>query len=261
MIASPCEAHAGVCELAESVDGMRVWGRAHYAGAMWPSDPKLRTSGPRTPVRLPLHPPGCPPSRLSSLPAVFATPKGFTPRIDQCHSPSGSGRNITEAITRPFRRPCQQPSLRSSHASGTSPPETASSTACTPGFLHLATAVPAYCNQHVHHLLVEVATIWRRIDKLISTQGKPTGRSVSKVTSPERLLGAAMASATATTVTTAQTAMNSLSVDPLFGSSRLSRPAISKLRRRAARRSLVIRSAGSGRSWPSVLRPDLTSIP
>ena len=88
-------------------------------------------------------------SRLSSLPAVFDIPKGFTPRSVHCQPPSR--REMTDAINLPFRRPCQQSSLRSSHASGTSPPETVSPTVCTDyslrsagaGNAHLDTYLPA----------------------------------------------------------------------------------------------------------------------
>jgi hypothetical protein len=84
-------------------------------------------------------------SRLTSLPADLDIPKGFTPRSDHCHAPSG--RDMTEAIALPFLSPCQQPSLRSSHASGTAPPETASLIVCTTCFPRSAELGTAFFNQ------------------------------------------------------------------------------------------------------------------
>ena len=77
VIAGPCEPNAGVGELAECVDGMRVWGRAHQVGAMQHSDREQDTSGPKTLARQPSHFPGCPPFRMSSL-SRKGSPRGST---------------------------------------------------------------------------------------------------------------------------------------------------------------------------------------
>ena len=96
----------------------------------------------------------------------------------------------------------------------------------------------------------------------LNDYGKPDGCSDTMVPPPEILAGIITEISTlATTAMSAQTAMKTLSDDPPFGSSRSIRPAISKFRRKATRRSFVIRSPGSGRSRPSNFRPDLTCIP
>lgn len=98
--------------------------------------------------------------------------------------------------------------------------------------------------------------------QLTNDYGKPNGCSDTMVPPPEILAGIITEMSTlATTAMSAQTAMKTLSDDPLFGSSRSICPAISKVRRKASRRSFVIRSTGSGRSRPSNFRPELTSIP